>query len=1016
MGMESVYKLSVILNLVDNLSSQMNGVQSSVSGSVSKLNSAFGTMQKAGAAMAGIGGTITGLCMKTVTATFDTQNALGELSSLGVKDLKAVEDAAKSFSDTWAGTSKADFITASYDIKSGIASLTDEGVAQFTELAALTGKATKSTTEEMGSLFATGYGIYKGFYDDMSDLEFGEMFSAGIATAVKNYKTSGSEMASAISALGATATNANVPLDEQLAILGQLQTTMSGSEAATKYKSFLNQASSAGEKLGLTFLDTNNQLLSMPEILTELKGKYGETIDAVEKRELKEAFGTDEAVALIDLLYNNVETLDSGIQDLQGSMKNGISVTEEMAEAINNTPEQKFQVLKQQIHNNVEELGSGLLPAVNNTMDKVSGLIQKGSEWISNNQETVQSIMNIVLKLGVFLVIAGSVMGVVGSLGKLFLSAKNAIGLVKTATLGMNTAFLASPITWVIVGIVALVAAFVVLWNKSEAFRNFWKGLFEQVRSAVTQAWSTIQPALQNLGKKLMELWQAVQPIIQIVEKVGAVVLVVLGSIFAGAIQGAISALTPLIDAFSSFVSFVTNVVNMVVALFKGDFSGAIDFASAAVGDFKNFIENGFNAILSFIGGFASGFLDAVGGALSAIGIDASETISNIKNTVKNGLEAVKGFFGNILGAASDTVKEKLGNMKAAYEEHGGGIKGVAAAAMEGVKGFYTSGFTFIDNLTGGKLSSIKNQFTEKMSGVANAVSTGMSAAKNYASTQLSNMQAAYQASGGGIKGIVSATMTGVQGTFSTAYSAINTLTGGKLESIRSTISTKIQAAKDTVSSVLDSIKSAFSSKLEAARSVVSSAIERIKGVFNFSWKLPDLKLPHISVSGGEAPYGIAGKGSLPKFSIQWYRDGGILNGATIFGAMGGNFLGGGEAGAEAVLPLSELWKQMTEIVKGVVKGENEESGDTVQQTGANITSALTSKAASVRKEKETKTTTNKETYTTEKWGREGGTTIHQISFTVDISKIKDLPLLYKLIDELKDAQNRTDSPAPATT
>lgn len=392
MGMKSVYKLSVILNMVDNLSGQMGGVGDGVSETVKKLNSAFGTMQKAGAAMAGVGGAITGLCMKTVTATFDTQNALGELSSLGVQDLKAVENAAKSFSDTWAGTSKSDFITAAYDIKSGIASLTDEGVAQFTELAALTGKATKSTTEEMGSLFATGYGIYKGFYDDMSDLEFGEMFSAGIATAVKNYKTSGSEMASSISALGATATNANVPLEEQLAILGQLQTTMSGSEAATKYKSFLNQASNAGEKLGLTFLDTNNQLKSMPEILTELKSKYGDTIDAVEKRELKEAFGTDEAVALIDLLYNNVETLDSGIQDLQGSMKSGISVTEEMAEAINNTPEQKFQVLKQQIHNNVEELGNGLLPAVNNTMDKVSGLIQKVSEWISNNQDTVQTL------------------------------------------------------------------------------------------------------------------------------------------------------------------------------------------------------------------------------------------------------------------------------------------------------------------------------------------------------------------------------------------------------------------------------------------------------------------------------------------------------------------------------------------------------------------------------------------------------------------------------------------------
>lgn len=987
MGMESVYKLSVILNMVDNLSGNMGGVENSVSSTVNKLNSAFGTMQKAGMAMTGVGGAITGLAMKTVTSTFDTQNALGELSSLGVKDLKAVEEAAKSFSDTWAGTSKADFITASYDIKSGIASLTDEGVAQFTQLAALTGKATKSTTEEMGSLFATGYGIYKGFYDDMSDLEFGEMFSAGIATAVKNYKTSGSEMASAISALGATATNSNVPLEEQLAIMGQLQTTMSGSEAATKYKSFLNQAASAGKKLGLTFLDSNNQLLSMPEILTELKGKYGDTIDAVEKKQLKEAFGTDEAVALIDLLYNNVETLDGGIQDLQQSMKSGVSVTEEMAAAINNTPEQKFQVIKQQIHNNVEELGNGLLPAINETMDKVSGVIKKGSEWISNNQETVQSIMNIALKLGVFLMVAGSVLGVVGSLGKLFLSAKNAITLVKAATIGLNTAFLASPITWVVLGIAALVAIFVVLWNKSEAFRNFWTGLFEQVKGAVMQAWSSIQPALQNLGQKLMELWQAVQPILRILEKVGAVVLVVLGSIFAGAIQGALSALTPLINAFSSLTSFVTNVVNAIVALFRGDFSGALDFASAAVGNLKDFVMNGLDAVLSFAGGFASGFLDAVGGAFSAIGIDASETIGKIKDTVKNGLEAVKGFFGNILGAASDTVKEKLGNMKTAYEEHGGGINGVAAAAVEGVKGYYTAGFTFIDNLTGGKLTSIKNQFSEKMAGVANTVSNGMSAARNYASTQLSNMQAAYQASGGGIRGIVSATMTGIRGTFSTAYSAINTMTGGKL----------------------DSIREAFTTKLEAARTAVFGAIERIKSCFNFSWSLPKLKLPRISITGSFS----INPPSVPKFGLQWYKSGGILTSPTIFGAMGSTLLGGGEAGAEAVLPLAELWKQMKGIVSDVVGAENERDGENMQQTGASITNVLTSKAATVRKEKETHST--KETYTTERWGKDGNTTINSITFTVDISKIKDLPLLYKLIDELKDAQNRVDSPNPST-
>lgn len=85
-----------------------------------------------------------------------------------------------------------------------------------------------------------------------------------------------------------------------------------------------------------------------------------------------------------------------------------------------------------------------------------------------------------------------------------------------------------------------------------------------------------------------------------------------------------------------------------------------------------------------------------------------------------------------------------------------------------------------------------------------------------------------------------------------------------------------------------------------------------------------------------------------------------------------------------------------------------------VQQTGASITSALTSKASTFKREKETTTTTNRETITTERWGKNGSMNINSIHFTVDISKIKDLPLLYKLIDELKDAQNRTDVPVYA--
>lgn len=928
MGMDSVFRLSVVMGMQDNLTAPLSGVTDSVTNTTKKLDDAFGTVQKAGAALAGVGAGITTACIATVTSTFDTQDALGELSSLGVTDLKAVENAAKSFSDTWAGTTKSDFITASYDIKSGIASLTDEGVAQFTELAALTGKATKSTTEEMGSLFATGYGIYKGAYDDMSDLEFGEMFSAGISTAVKNYKTAGSEMASSISTLGATATNNKVPLEEQLAILGQLQTTMSGSEAATKYKAFLNAAASAGDKLKLSFVDANNQLLSTPEILEKLKGKYGDTIDAVEKQQIKEAFGTDEAVAMIDLLYSDIDGLSGGIDSMAESMKKGTAVTTEMAEAINNTPAQKFQVLKQQIHNNVEELGNGLLPVVNETMDKVSGVIQKGSEWISNNQKTVQSIMNIALKLGIILTVLGTVIGVVGTVGKAVLAAKNAITAVKGAWTVLSGAFAASPVGWVVIGIVALVAAFVLLWNKSEAFRNFWIGLFEKVKGAVQNAWSTLQPALQNLGQKLIGLYEAAKPILKVIGTIAGVIGTYFVGTFVGAIQGVLAALTPLTNALSSLVSFVTNIINAIVALFKGDFGGACDFLIAAVDNVKDFFINGFDAILSFIGGFVDGFLNVVGGALDAVGIDASGTISKIKSTVSNGLNAVKGFFGNIMGAAADTAKQKLNNIKSAYEANGGGIKGVVAASQEAVKGYFTAGLSFIDNLTGGKLTAIKNKFTDGLNG-----------------------------------------------------------------------------AKNAVTSVLDNIKSGFQSKLDAAHAIVTGVVDKIKGVFNFNWKLPELKLPHISVTGGEAPFGIAGKGSLPKFDIQWYAEGGVMTAPTIFGAAGGKLLGGGEAGDEAILPLSALWDKL----KVFIHNEMDQDEDKSRGSVGSVISALTRKETRTLESKEK--VTERDIQELKSGNGKGNTIIQKLEIRVDVEKIKDLPMLFKLIDEIKDAQNSTDEP-----
>lgn len=127
------------------------------------------------------------------------------------------------------------------------------------------------------------------------------------------------------------------------------------------------------------------------------------------------------------------------------------------------------------------------------------------------------------------------------------------------------------------------------------------------------------------------------------------------------------------------------------------------------------------------------------------------------------------------------------------------------------------------------------------------------------------------------------------------------------LTDIKDGLKEKLDEALEVVGGVLDSISEKFTSIFDTVKETVSNAIDSIVSAFDFDWSLPDLKLPHLSVSGGEAPWGIGGKGSLPTFDIEWYRkaydDAYMLNNPTIFGFSGGTLLGGGEGnGGEMVM------------------------------------------------------------------------------------------------------------------
>ena len=293
------------------------------------------------------------------------------------------------------------------------------------------------------------------------------------------------------------------------------------------------------------------------------------------------------------------------------------------------------------------------------------------------------------------------------------------------------------------------------------------------------------------------------------------------------------------------FAAMSANPIIAVIAIIAG-----LVVALVTLWNTNEDFRNAVTAIWDSIKEAFANFVAAIGEKIEVI----KEFFGNLKEVVSDKFSQIKETMGTTMQAAKDTVSEKLQNMKNAYSEHGGGIKEIAAAAMEGVKGYYSAGYTFIDNLTGGKLSAVANKFKSKMSEAKQAVSNKISEIKNSFSTGLGN-----------------------------AYS--------------------------TVTNILGNIKNKFSNIMDSAKNIVSNAINRIKSFFNFSWSLPHLKLPHISISGSFS----LTPPSVPHFSIDWYKkamdDGMIMSQPTIFGynAKSNQFMAGGEAGSETVVGTQSL-------------------------------------------------------------------------------------------------------------
>lgn len=291
----------------------LKGAIKSVDPQLEKFSSGMGEIT-AGAKAMGVGAAGLMLTKSFVNARLEVTQLESDIRSLGMsaEGVEKISLMADKIGVAF-GTSREEFLQAGYDIKSGLSSLSDAGVAEYTRLVAVTAAATKGSTAQMADYFGSVANIFKATYKDMSDADMGKMIANQTAAAVQAYKVDGAKIQAAVESVGSAAAATGMKLEEQMAVLGNMGNLGKGAEAGTKLRAFVQNAGEAGAKLGLAFTDTNGHLKSTADIVDLIKAKYGDLSNDLVKREISKAFGTDEALAVVQSLAPVTDKLRSEV-------------------------------------------------------------------------------------------------------------------------------------------------------------------------------------------------------------------------------------------------------------------------------------------------------------------------------------------------------------------------------------------------------------------------------------------------------------------------------------------------------------------------------------------------------------------------------------------------------------------------------------------------------------------------------------------------------------------------------
>ena len=713
-----------------------------------------------------------------------------------------------------------------------------------------------------GGLVATINGFH-GSFDDAS--HYADVFAAACNNSALDVDSLSHAMSVAAPIFSAAGYNVN---DAALYMGIMANNGIDADKAANSLKTglarLISPAKEGAEKmaeLGISVTNADGSMKSSVQIQKELHDAFSKLSESEQIAAASAIFGKNQMAPWLAL----INTAPEEVGELDAALANCAGTTDEMAEAMMSGFGGSLEKLKSSIDVLVTSIGEALAPTILKVTEFIQGLVDKFNALTPAQQQTIVKIGMLAAALGPLLIVVGKVISSIGTImtwaPKIVSGVQNVIGIGGKLMGGLKALWgviAANPIILIVAAIAAAVAAFIHFWNTSEEFRAFWIGLWESIK-AVAQ---TVIDAIVNFFT------------------------------------------VTLPEAFNSFIAFFQGLWEGVKSFFTGIWDGMKEIVSTAWETIKNVVQVAIMAIGEFFNT-----------ALTIITLPFQFIWQNCKEIITTAWEAIKGAISTALTAIGTAITTAWETVKTATSTAFEAVKTVLTTVWTAIQTAFTTVLTAIRTAVTTAWEAIKTATTTAFNAVKTTATTVWNGIKTAVDTVLNGIKTAVTTAWNTVKTTTTTVFNAVKSAASTAWNAIKTTITTVINSIKSGISSGLSAIQSTVSSILNGIKNTFTNAFNNVWSFVQGIVNKLKSVFNFQWSLPQIKLPHFSISGSFS----LNPPSIPHFSVQWYKkamnNGMILNSPTIFGMSRNKLLGGGDAGPEAVVGVQSLMDMIQSAV-----------------------------------------------------------------------------------------------------